>query len=89
MTNADAIFDAAAALGRKISANRAAAQQATKDKRNARRRARYATTKHMPQPAKEAPTLPGDEWGSEEDWEPFCTCYRSAPCHHCATSTDD
>ncbi len=85
MADPDAIFDGIAALGRQIAEQRSALRQATKDARNAQRRRRYAATKHLPKPVKAAPVLPGDEWGSEDDWEDGCTCYRSAPCHYCIT----
>lgn len=84
---AERMFEGAAELGRMIAAHRAAERQATKDARNARRRQRYAATKHLPKPVKTAVT-PGSEWGDEDDWEATCTCYRSAPCHHCTTSAD-
>ena len=79
-TSADATFAAAAELGRLIAENRAAVRQATKDERNARRRARYAATKHLPKPV---PVVPANEWGCEDDWEPHCTCYLAAPCGYC------
>jgi hypothetical protein len=82
---AERFFDAAAELGRRISEHHQVERQAAKDARNARRRQRYAATKHLPKPVK-ATVTPGSEWGDESDWEAVCTCYRSAPCHHCTTA---
>lgn len=89
MTPAERAFEAAAELGRIIAEQRQARRQDQKDARNARRRARYAATKHLPRPAKAAAVLPGDEFGDPDQWEPVCTCYRSAPCHYCTTTDMD
>lgn len=81
---AERAFDGAAELGRLIAAKRAADRQATKDARNARRRARYAVTKpHRTSKAAETVST------AEEDWEPFCTCHRSAPCHYCTEIVEE
>ncbi len=78
MTDADRMWAAAAELGQMIAEKRAADRKATKDARNTRRRTRYAATKHL-RAAKTAEPVST----AEEDWEPFCTCHRSAPCHYC------
>ena len=59
-------------------------RQTVKDTRNARRRARYAA--RGPRPITALPVLVST---AEEDWEPFCTCHRSAPCHYCETLTEE
>lgn len=84
MTSAERMFDGAAELGRLIAAKRAADRQAVKDARNARRRARYAA--RGPRPTTALPVLVST---AEEDWEPFCTCHLSAPCHYCETRTEE
>lgn len=79
---AERMFDGAAEFGRIISAQRAADRQATKDARNARRRRRYAATKHL-RPAK-ATTSPAT-FDDEADPEPECRCHvvPMPPCSYC------
>jgi hypothetical protein len=84
---AESMFDAAAELGRVVSERHRIERQDAKDARNARRRQRYAATKHLPKPTRST-IVAGSEWGNEDDWEATCTCYRSAPCHHCTTSDE-
>lgn len=81
---ADRMFDGAAELGRIIAAKRAADRQNAKDARNARRRAHYAARGPRP-----TTTSARQVSAAEEDWEPFCTCHRSAPCHYCETLTEE
>lgn len=75
MTPADGMFEAARQLGEIVSAHRAAVRQATRDARNARRRARYAAAPPKPRPV----VTPI----ADEDYEPFCRCYVVAPCSFC------
>jgi hypothetical protein len=79
---AERMFEGAAELGRIIAAQRAADRQATKDARNARRRRRYAATKHLRPAAAAAASALDDE---DADYEPECRCHivPMPPCSYC------
>jgi hypothetical protein len=79
---AERMFEGAVELGRIIAAQRAADRQATRDARNARRRRRYAATKHM-RPAKAATVPPAPN--GDSDYEPECRCHivPMPPCSYC------
>lgn len=85
-SEAENLFTAAAELGRIITERRRIERQQAKDARNARRRARYAATKHL-RPAK-ATTSPDPD---EEGYEPECRCHLVAmpPCSYCTDLTEE
>jgi hypothetical protein len=76
-------FDALAAFAQGLHAMHVAANQARRDRRNARRRARYVPAAKRPAPAP-APAADLDE----PEWEPTCRCYIVAPCTFCETRAE-